>query len=157
MNSQTIIINVFEVKAPTELEKADRELLSAAVEAAWGAYTPYSHFKVGAAVRMGNGAIVTGNNQENAAYPSGLCAERTALFYAQSQYPRLAIEAVAVAALSGGVQTPDPVYPCGACRQVMLESQKRTGKPVRVIMGGAQKIQIVENIGDLLPLAFEEF
>ncbi|MCL2727462.1 MAG: cytidine deaminase [Bacteroidales bacterium] len=157
MNSQTIIINLFEANDSTELEKADQELLSSAVQATLGAYTPYSHFKVGAAVRMSNGIIVTGNNQENAAYPSGLCAERTALFYAHSQYPHLAVEAMAIAAQSGGAQTADPVYPCGACRQVMLESQKRAGKPVRVIMGGAQKIQVVENVGDLLPLGFEEF
>jgi cytidine deaminase len=86
-----------------------------------------------------------------------LCAERTALFYASAQYPHLSVEAVAITAMVNGVQTAEPVYPCGACRQVMLECQKRAGKPVRVIMGGAQKIQIVECVGDLLPLAFEKF
>jgi len=139
------------------LPEESRRLCEAAVSAAKRAYAPYSQFHVGAAVLLHNGTIVEGNNQENMAFPSGLCAERTALFYAQSQYPQLAVEAVAIAALSHGVQTTDPVYPCGACRQVMLESQKRAGKPVRVIMGGTQKIQIVEHIGDLLPLAFQEF
>ena len=157
MDSKTITINVLEVNDSTQLKAADRELLSAAVQAASGTYAPFSHFQVGAAVCLSNGVIVTGSNQENAAYPSGLCAERTALFYAQSQYPHLAITAIAIAALSNGAQTAHPVYPCGACRQVMLECQKRAGKPIRVMMGGTQKIQIVENIGDLLPLGFEEF
>ena len=157
MNRKVVSINVIEVESPAELGVMEEKLLSHALHAAGGAYTPYSHFNVGAAVRLSDGTVVTGNNQENAAFPSGLCAERTALFYASAQYPHLAVEAVAVAAQSNGVQTAEPVYPCGACRQVMLECQKRAGKPVKVIMGGTQKIQIVECVGDLLPLAFENF
>jgi len=157
MNQKTITINLFEADAPANLEDTDNELLSHALKATSNAYTPYSQFQVGAAVRMNNGLIVTGSNQENSAYPSGLCAERTALFYAQSQYPHLTVESIAITAKSNNRQTPDPVYPCGACRQVMLEAQKRAGHPVRIIMGGAQKIQIAERVGDLLPLAFEEF
>lgn len=157
MNQKTITIHLLEANALSELEKRDESLLSLALQAASGAYAPFSHFQVGAAVRLSDGTVVTGNNQENAAYPSGLCAERTALFYAQAQYPHLAVEAVAIAARSNGVQTREPVYPCGACRQVMLESQKRAGKPIRVVMGGLQKIQIVTCIGDLLPLAFENY
>jgi len=157
MDTKTIIINVLEANVPEELEQSDRELLSLALQASSGAYAPFSGFRVGAAVRLSDGSIVTGNNQENTAYPSGLCAERTALFYAQAQYPRLAIEALAVAAAVQDRQTQEPPYPCGACRQVMLECQKRGGKPLRVIMGGSQNIHIVEDIGDLLPLAFEKF
>ena len=157
MESKTITINVLEANGLMELQQADRALLSLARQACSGAYTPFSHFNVGAAVRLSDGTVVTGSNQENAAYPSGLCAERTALFYAQSQYPHLAVEALAVVAVSEGRQTEDPVYPCGACRQVMLECQKRGGKPLRVVMGGSQKIQIVENVIDLLPLAFDQF
>ena len=157
MYKKTITINLYEADSPDALENEDRELLSSALKATSGAYTPYSHFQVGAAVRMNNGVIITGSNQENSAYPSGLCAERTALFYAQSQYPHLTVEAVAITAKSNEGQPPDPVYPCGACRQVMLEVQKRSGRPVRIIMGGSQKIHIVASVGDLLPLAFEEF
>ena len=157
MKRKTITIDIYESDTSEELEKEDSTLLSHALEATSGAYTPYSHFQVGAAVRLSNGAIVTGSNQENAAYPSGLCAERTALFYAQSQYPHLSIEAIAIAAKSNGEQTTEPVYPCGACRQVMLEAQKRAAYPIRIIMGGAQKIQMVGCVGDLLPLTFEKF
>ena len=157
MNRRTLSIHIIEMETAAELGALDEQLLSEALQAAKNAYTPYSQFNVGAAVRLSNGSVFTGSNQENAAFPSGLCAERTALFYAQALHPLLAVEAVAVAALPNGVQTDEPVYPCGACRQVMLESQKRAGKPIRVIMGGALKIQMVERIDDLLPLAFEEF
>ncbi|MDR2585848.1 MAG: cytidine deaminase [Prevotellaceae bacterium] len=151
---RSIEIKVMEVSNLNELDFSDRDLLSSALQAASGAYAPYSHFQVGAAVRLSNGTVVTGNNQENAAYPSGLCAERTALFFAQSQYPNLAVVAIAITAISNGAQTSDPVYPCGACRQVMLEAQKRGGEPLRIVMGGSQKIYIVKRIEDLLPLAF---
>jgi cytidine deaminase len=154
MNIRSIEIKVMEVSNLNELDFSDRDLLSSALQAASGAYAPYSHFQVGAAVRLSNGTVVTGNNQENAAYPSGLCAERTALFFAQSQYPNLAVVAIAITAISNGAQTSDPVYPCGACRQVMLEAQKRGGEPLRIVMGGSQKIYIVKRIEDLLPLAF---
>jgi len=157
MNKKIIPITVFEADALSELDTADKFLLSKALQAASCAYAPYSHFQVGAALLLSNGAVVTGNNQENAAYPSGLCAERTALFYAQSQHPHFAVEAMAIVATCDGEQTEEPVYPCGACRQVMLEAQKRGGQPMRVVMGGAQKIQVVECVGELLPLAFEKF
>ncbi|MCL1973909.1 MAG: cytidine deaminase [Bacteroidetes bacterium] len=157
MECKKITINVFEANGIEEVQQADCALLSRAHQASSDAYAPFSRFNVGAAVRLSDGTVVTGSNQENAAYPSGLCAERTALFYAQSQYPHLAVEALAVVAVSEGRQTELPAYPCGACRQVMLECQKRGGKPLRVIMGGSQKIQIVENVIDLLPLAFDQF
>ena len=157
MKRNSITIHILEADSLDELAQADRQLLSLALQATAGAYVPYSHFHVGAAVLLSDGTMVTGSNQENAAYPSGLCAERTALFYALSRYPHLTAEAIAIVAVAGGKQTEDPVYPCGACRQVMLEVQKRAGKPVRVVMGGTHKIQIVESVAELLPLAFEKF
>ena len=157
MKVKTIPVTIFEMDDPNELDPTDQQLLSSALQATSGAYAPYSHFQVGAAVRLSDGTVVTGSNQENAAFPSGLCAERTALFYAQSQYPLLTVEAVAITARSQKGQTEEPVHPCGACRQVMLECQVRAAKPIRVIMGGRQKTQMVECVNDLLPLAFENF
>ena len=157
MKNTTISFTLLETETPTELSAMDQHLLDSALRAAESAYTPYSHFKVGAAVRLRDGTVVTGNNQENAAFPSGLCAERTALFYAQALHPHHAVESIAVTAMADGVQTQAPVYPCGACRQVMAEAQKRSGAPVKVIMGGLQKIQIVEDVTHLLPLTFDKF
>lgn len=106
-----------------ELSDADRQLMDAAREATQRSYAPYSHFSVGAAARLENGTVVTGTNQENAAYPSGLCAERTTLFYANSQYPDQAVETLAIAARNERDFLDDPIPPCGACRQVMLETE----------------------------------
>ena len=129
--------------------------MEAAIGAISGAYSPYSRFRVGAAVRMENGEVVTGANQENAAFPSGLCAERSALFYAHSRYPDVPVAALAVAAASADGLTPDPTYPCGACRQVLMESQQRGKRPIRVIMAGARRIVVTESVSDLLPFAFD--
>mgnify|MGYP001331035435 CR=1 FL=1 len=106
-----------------ELSDADRQLMDAAREATQRSYAPYSHFSVGAAARLANGTVVTGTNQENAAYPSGLCAERTTLFYANSQYPDQAVETLAIAARNERDFLDDPIPPCGACRQVMLKQK----------------------------------
>ena len=120
-----------------ELNTDDLELLEAARQATYRSYAPYSHFSVGAAARLANGTIVTGSNQENAAYPSGLCAERTALFYANAQYPDQAIP------------------PCGACRQVMLEAEQRFQRPMRILLFGTKGIYEVKDAGSLLPLSFD--
>jgi cytidine deaminase len=109
---------------------------------------------VGAAVLLENGEIICGSNQENAAYPSGLCAERVALFYANSRFPQVAVRAIAIHSAVNGKENPEPAYPCGSCRQVLLECENRFGKPMKVIMGSTQKIQIVHSITDLLPLSF---
>ena len=156
MRQYTIVIKVYEAESPADLAAEDRALLQAAEQALKNAYAPFSKFQVGAAVRLSDGSIVTGNNQENAAFPSGLCAERTALFYAHAHYPHLKVEAVAIAAAAEGVLVAEPVYPCGACRQVMLESEKRAGQPVKVIMGSRGRVQVVEEVGALLPLSFAE-
>ena len=133
-----------------ELSAEERKLTESALEATHRSYAPYSNFHVGAAVLLENNVIVTGTNQENVAYPSGLCAERTALFYANSQYPDVEVEAIAI--VTSDMES--VISPCGACRQVMLETEKRFGKPIRILMGGANEVYVAESVTDLLPLAF---
>ena len=138
-----------------ELDAADRELMDAAREATNRSYAPYSHFSVGAAARLANGIVVTGTNQENAAYPSGLCAERTTLFYANSQYPDQSVVTLAIAARTEKDFIDHPIPPCGACRQVMLETEKRFKQPMRVLLYGKKGIYELKNVGELLPLSFD--
>ena len=139
---------VYENSCPSAYEVICRK----AVEVIPNAYSIYSGFSVGAAVLLENGEIVAGTNQENAAYPSGLCAERTALFYAQSVYPGVKVKALAIAAFNKGIQTEDVVTPCGACRQVMAEVVKRYGD-FEVIMIGRDR-SVCLKAYDLLPFAF---
>jgi cytidine deaminase len=138
-----------------ELSSEEKSIVDKAKEAVFRAYAPYSKFKVGAAALMENGEIITGNNQENVAFPSGLCAERTTLFYAHSRYPGEAVRVLAVAAHTEGDFLDRPISPCGACRQVMLETEMRFNRPVKVILYGKKEIFIIESIKDLLPLAFD--
>ncbi len=139
-----------------ELSELDRQLIEAAKEATRRSYAPYSRFHVGAALRLDDGSLVTGTNQENAAYPSGLCAERTALYYAGSAHPDKAVTAMAIAAQSSEGFTPAPIAPCGACRQVMLESEQRGGRPIRIVLYGTRQVCIVEGgVRELLPLTFD--
>ena len=137
-----------------ELGEEERRLVSAAKEAAARSYAPYSHFHVGAAALLAGGIIVTGSNQENAAYPSGICAERTTVFYANSQYPDQPIKALAIAARDVSGFTKNPIPPCGACRQVLLEAEQRYCCPMRILLYGAQKIYCLNGVKDLLPLSF---
>lgn len=139
----------------SELSEADRNLIDAAKEATKQSYAPYSKFYVGAAVRLTNGIVITGSNQENAAYPSGTCAERTALFYANSQYPDQPIETLAVAARTENDFINHPIPPCGACRQVMLEVENRHKHPYRILLYGKDVIYEIGRVGDLLPLSFD--
>ncbi|MDR0582498.1 MAG: cytidine deaminase [Prevotellaceae bacterium] len=157
MEEKKIEITLYEAGGVNELTSEDAALLEKAAEATRSSYAPYSQFHVGAAVLLDNGEIICGSNQENAAYPSGLCAERVALFYATSKFSQVAIRTIAIYAMANGKANPDPVYPCGACRQVLLECENRSGQPIKVIMGSAQKIQMVHTISDLLPLAFDKF
>lgn len=145
----------FKLYAYDELSEADRRLLDAACEATGRSYAPYSHFSVGAAARLADGTIVTGTNQENAAYPSGLCAERTTLFYANSQYPDQPVTTLAIAARNEEGFLDDPIPPCGACRQVMLETEKRFQQPMRLLLYGKKGIYEIEQASDLLPLSFD--
>lgn len=137
-----------------ELTEAEKKLIDAAKEASNRSYAPYSRFQVGAAVRLAGGVLVSGSNQENAAYPSGTCAERTTLFYANSQYPDRAVEALAIAAQTGGKFIEHPTAPCGACRQVILETEERYRYPIRIYLYGTDEVYIVESIRSLLPLCF---
>lgn len=137
-----------------ELPADEIELLKKARQAAQRSYSPYSGFKVGAAVLLQNGEVITGNNQENAAYPSGLCAERTAIFWANSQYPDVAITKIAITAFKNGETVPNPVAPCGSCRQVMIETETRFNTPVKTILDSSGEVWIIDKAGDLLPLFF---
>lgn len=138
----------------SELSESDRKLLEAAIEATENAYAPYSNFHVGAALRLADSTIVKGSNQENIAYPSGLCAERTALFAAGSQYPDSVIETLAIVGRNQqGILT--AASPCGACRQVMVEVETRQGKKLRVICYFSEdKILIFDGVECLLPFIF---
>lgn len=147
-------INI-EVRSYDELTEEERKLIDAARDATQRSYAPYSHFSVGAAALLENGIVVTGTNQENAAYPSGLCAERTTLFYANSQYPDQAVKTLAVAARTEKDFLDTPIPPCGACRQVLLETEKRYGKPMRILLYSKKDIYIIEGVGGLLPLSFD--
>lgn len=138
-----------------ELTDEQKNVVEAAKNATAGSYAPYSHFNVGAAVLLDNGEIVTGSNQENAAYPSGLCAERTALFYAGHNYPEAKVRKIAVAASVNGVFTHNICSPCGACRQVMLESQYRAGAKVEVLLCSATEIYVLDSVDALLPFGFD--
>lgn len=138
-----------------ELSADDQRLVQLAINATQNSYSPYSHFKVGAGIRLENGMEILGANQENAAFPSGLCAERTAIFGAQAQYPDQHIEALAIAAKNTeGVLTAKPVSPCGSCRQVMLEIEDRYKKPMKVLLYGTEGIYVIQTVKDLLPLCF---
>ena len=138
-----------------ELKISEKNLIDKAKDAVKQSYSPYSRFQVGAAVLLlDSGDIIQGSNQENAAFPSGLCAERTALFYANSRYPQNAVEAIAIAAFSNGDFTEEPITPCGACRQVMVEVQNRFKHPVRLLLYGKKKIFVIDDITAILPLSF---
>ncbi|MGM9709350.1 MAG: cytidine deaminase [Prevotella sp.] len=139
---------------PEELSEDDKQLVERAIEATASSYSPYSHFAVGAALRLSDGTIVIGSNQENAAFPSGLCAERTAIFAAGATHPDKAVTALAIAARNEAGLTAEPVSPCGACRQVILEVEQRYNCAVRILLYGTNGVYIINSIRDLLPLCF---
>ena len=131
----------------------ESRLMEAAIKATGQSYAPYSKFHVGAAALLEDGTIITGSNQENAAYPSGLCAERVALFHAGHQYPDMPVVALAIAAATNGRQV-ESISPCGACRQVLLEAEQRYGKPMKVLLCGTKEVVVAESAESLLPLCF---
>ncbi|MDR2120134.1 MAG: cytidine deaminase [Tannerella sp.] len=136
-----------------ELPPEARRWMALAKEAAGKAYAPYSHFHVGAAVALSDGTVLTGNNQENAAFPSGLCAERVALFSAGAVYPDVTVRALALMAVKDGV-VQDEISPCGSCRQVLLETERRQRSPITVMLCGRDVVRIVDSAEQLLPVAF---
>lgn len=155
MEKTTLHIEYLRCRAE-ELDDDDRKLVELAKAACDTSYTPYSHFNVGAAVRLTNGEIVSGSNQENAAYPSGTCAERCTIFYANARFPEEAVATLAIAARNAeGTFTKQPITPCGACRQVLIEAQYRHDHPMRVILYGADETFVFESAADLLPFRFD--
>ena len=153
MEELKIVTNI-QICTYNELSVIEKKLIDSAKEATQKSYAPYSNFNVGAAILLEDRIIVTGNNQENVAYPSGLCAERTAMFYANAQHPQLTPQAIAIAAYTQGQFTETAISPCGSCRQVLLETENRYKQAIRVLLYGEKEIMIVQSIRDLLPLAF---
>ena len=152
---QLDIHTTIKIYSPDELSAEEQQLVEVAKKATTRSYAPYSHFHVGAAALLANGEIISGTNQENAAYPSGICAERTTLFYANSQHPQQAVKALAIAArTSEGHWTETPISPCGACRQVMTETENRFGKPMKVLLCSTREVFVIESAKDLLPVSF---
>lgn len=141
-----------------DLENDDRSLIDEARKATLRSYAPYSKFSVGAAILLDNGEIITGANQENIAYPSGTCAERTACFYAHAQFPDAQFKSIAIAARdTSGEEVAKPISPCGSCRQALLEYEMLAKNDIKVILVGCDEIYVLKSIKSLLPLAFSEF
>ncbi len=155
MEEKNVNIRFHRASSKSELSPDDLALFEKAISAMDTAYAPYSKFQVGCAIQLENGVVVTGSNQENIAYPSGLCAERVAIFAASSQYPRVKILTLAVATTTIGTDSEATVSPCGSCRQVMVEYERLQEPSFRVLTGAAAGvIDIFESAEALLPLAF---
>lgn len=155
MKEHKIEINILE-RSFDELSASERELVEAARQAVNTSYAPYSNFHVGAAVRLASGRIVKGSNQENAAYPSSLCAERTALFHAGAEYPNDAPLQIAITAKDSTGFTPYPITPCGGCRQVMLEVETRYNHPLALLLCATDRVYSLSSAKDLMPLSFDK-
>ena len=155
MQKRTIETNV-EVYSFEELDLAKQNLINKAKEQVSKAYAPYSGFHVGAAIELENGEIFAASNQENSAYPSGLCAERVAMFFANAQYPEVAVKTLAIAAYTHGEFLSEPVTPCGSCRQVLLETETRFEKDITILLYGTKNTFQIANVKQLLPLCFEK-
>jgi len=155
MTDKRLTIDYKEYASEQELEPQDRELARVALEAIRGSYSPYSHFQVGAALRLADGTIVKGANQENAAYPAGLCAERVAMFAASANYPDVPFDTLAIVASDRGTLCDDPATPCGNCRQVMAEYQSKYNRPLKVLLLGQKKIMKFFKVDDILPFIFD--
>lgn len=153
---KNISFSYHEFKSPEQLDTDISELISAAKKAAENAYAPYSRFSVGAAIRLTSGTIVPGTNVENAAFPSGICAERSAIANCISNYPGDKPVAIAIAAMNEDGFTSDPVPPCGNCRQVIAEEESRTANKIKVILSGENKTIVIESISSLLPIQFNK-
>lgn len=157
MKTVKLEINYEEYSSLEEMNAEDQELVKAAIEAQKTSYAPYSTFNVGAAVRLEDGTIVKGSNQENSAYPSGLCAERTAMFSAHATYPGKAMLGLAIVGGFNQTLSDGPCAPCGSCRQVMAEYQTLYNRPMSIIMFGAKKALKFEKVDDILPFIFDGF
>lgn len=155
METRKIIIEFEEYTNINEANAEINGLIDKAIEATSTAYAPYSLFKVGAAVRLNTGQLISGSNQENIAYPSGLCAERVAMFSAAAQHPEAIIEAIAVTASHDFENSEEVFSPCGACRQVMAEFEQRSGKEIEIVINSPDgKIRVFKGVKQLLPFSF---
>lgn len=154
---EKLVLNIaYESLRPDELDEPERLLVERAKAACQTSYAPYSRFCVGAAARLANGEVVCGSNQENAAFPSGTCAERCTVFYANARYPDVPVELLAIAAHPhGGEFTSPPITPCGACRQVLLETEKRQGRPLGLLLYGRDVVFRFDSVRSLLPFCFD--
>lgn len=139
-----------------ELDSSLQTLIIKAKEQVNKAYAPYSGFHVGAAIELENGEIFAASNQENSAYPSGLCAERVAMFFANAQYPEIPVRAIAIAAFTNGDFLAEPITPCGSCRQVLLETEMRFEKDIKILLYGTNHVFEIGNVKQMLPLCFEK-
>lgn len=155
MEKKEIRLSYEEYASAGELTASDAGLLDTARRATVDAYAPYSRFRVGAAARLANGEVITGSNQENASFPAGICAERTLLSAAASRYPGVAIETLAISYSNEQGPSDRPIAPCGICRQSLQEMEQRTGRPIRLVLGGMEgRVLILPQAGQLLPFAF---
>lgn len=152
------IKSAIQVAQMEELTDEEQGLLKRAITATACSYAPYSHFHVGAAVLLQNGQIIEGCNQENVSYPAGICAERSAIYAAGAQYPDTPIRMLAIAARNEeGELLKEPISPCGICRQVMIETEKRHQTPLHILLYGSDRIFVIEGVKQLMPLAFTDF
>ena len=155
MKKNTFSFDFLELDSAEELTPGDRLLFEHARKAVGTSYAPYSRYHVGAAVRLANGEIISGSNQENISFPAGLCAERVAIYAAASRFPDVAIESIAVTAKAELFAVHEPVPPCGMCRQSIMEFEQKHGQPIRIILGGEQgKVLVIKSMQNLLPFAF---
>lgn len=156
MENKEIVTRYREYNTYEELPSEYKILIDTAKKAAKNAYAPYSEFHVGAAVQLETGEVITGNNQENAAYPSGLCAERVAVFAAASQNPGIPFNIIAISGYSEKYEVDAPITPCGSCRQVIAEYEHLYGKPIIVILSGhSGKVVVFSSSESLLPFSFD--
>lgn len=157
MQEKQIILSLKEADIK-ELNDEERALIENARQATFRSYAPYSKFKVGAAILLDNGIVISGSNQENVAYPSGTCAERSACFYAHSEHPGVGFKAIAIAARDNtDAFISNPISPCGSCRQALLEYEMLSKHDVAVYLCGKDKVCILPSVKWLLPLAFSDF
>ena len=155
---ELVLKSTVKVAQMDELTEEERHLVTLAIEGTNRSYAPYSHFHVGAAILLKDGTTVIGCNQENAAFPAGICAERSAIFAAGAQYPDQPVVMLAIAARSReGEFTNEPVSPCGTCRQVLIETETRFQHPIRILLYGQRCVYVLDSIKQLMPLSFTEF
>lgn len=155
MNIITLQIEIKVYEHRNELPEEIAGLIVEAHKAAEKAYSKYSHFRVGAAILMNNGKIITGNNQENAVYPCGLCAERTAAFAASARFPEVPFHKIAITAIHPNKILKEPIAPCGSCRQVLYEYEQKFGQPIEVILAAQEgPVYHFKSVADLLPYTF---